>query len=89
MIIYRSHPTLKYNNNNIINVSDLELDFVLSISDILISDYSSIIFDYSFFRRPIVLFVPDLEEYFVQKNSYIIIHVNLWVMRMYVINKKN
>lgn len=49
MIIYRSHPTLKYNNNNIINVSDLELDFVLSISDILISDYSSIIFDYSFF----------------------------------------
>ncbi|EAJ7288459.1 CDP-glycerol--glycerophosphate glycerophosphotransferase, partial [Campylobacter jejuni] len=69
VIIYRSHPTLKYNNNNIINVSDLELDFVLSISDILISDYSSIIFDYSFFRRPIVLFVPDLEEYFVQKKQ--------------------
>ncbi len=69
VIIYRSHPTLKYHNDDIINVSDFELDFVLSVSDMLISDYSSIIFDYSFFKRPILLFVPDLEEYFVQKKQ--------------------
>ncbi|MCR6585064.1 CDP-glycerol glycerophosphotransferase family protein [Campylobacter insulaenigrae] len=75
IIIYRAHPTLKVSKNtgDIIDVSDLELDFVLSVSDILISDYSSIIFDYSFFKRPIVLFVPDLEEYFI-KNKQLYYH---------------
>lgn len=75
IIIYRAHPTLKTPDNmkDVIDVSNLELDFVLSISDILISDYSSIIFDYSFFKRPIVLFVPDLKEYFV-KNKQLYCH---------------
>ncbi|ENQ6619583.1 CDP-glycerol glycerophosphotransferase family protein [Campylobacter lari] len=71
IIIYRAHPTLKISDNikGIIDVSNLELDFVLSITDILISDYSSIIFDYSFFKRPIVLYVPDLKEYFIKKKQ--------------------
>ncbi|EAJ1349705.1 CDP-glycerol--glycerophosphate glycerophosphotransferase [Campylobacter coli] len=71
VVIYRAHPTLKISDDikDIIDVSNLELDFVLSIADILISDYSSIIFDYSFFKRPIVLYVPDLKEYFVKKKQ--------------------
>ena len=32
----------------------------------LISDYSSIIFDYSFYKRPILIIVPDYDNY---KNS--------------------
>lgn len=32
-------------------------------SDLLVSDYSSCIFDYSTLGKPIVLFAPDLEEY--------------------------
>jgi CDP-glycerol glycerophosphotransferase len=32
-------------------------------SDALITDYSSIMFDYSLLRRPMIFFVPDLERY--------------------------
>lgn len=33
------------------------------ISDILITDYSSVFFDYAILKRPIIFFVYDLEEY--------------------------
>lgn len=36
---------------------------LLVVTDILISDYSSIIYDYAFFGRPLVLFTPDFAEY--------------------------
>lgn len=32
-------------------------------SDVLLTDYSSVMFDYANLRRPIVLFVPDRERY--------------------------
>ncbi len=31
--------------------------------DVLITDYSSLMFDYACFKRPIILMAPDLEEY--------------------------
>lgn len=33
------------------------------VSDILITDYSSVMFDYSILNRPIILFTYDMEEY--------------------------
>ena len=33
------------------------------ISDALISDYSSIVFDYMIFDKKLLFYVPDLEEY--------------------------
>ena len=63
VIIVRSHPSLKLDNQNFINVSDEPLEWILSISDALISDYSSIVFDFAFFHRQILLYVPDLEDY--------------------------
>ena len=33
------------------------------VADILITDYSSIYFDYLYFRRPVILFAPDLQQY--------------------------
>ena len=38
-------------------------EHLLAVADILITDYSSIYFDYLYFRRPIVLFAPDLQQY--------------------------
>lgn len=32
-------------------------------ADALVTDYSSVMFDYAILRRPIVLFVPDIEKY--------------------------
>lgn len=63
VLIFRSHPTLKYQHDNVVNVSHLDLDFILTVSDILITDYSSILFDFSYFKRPIILYIPDLKEY--------------------------
>ena len=69
--LFRIHPTLKKINLplNWIDVSDLSYEKCLAISDILVSDYSSIIFDYSFFKRPIILFSPDIDKYQVNQRK--------------------
>ncbi len=33
------------------------------VSDMLISDYSALIIDYSVMHKPMFFYVPDLEEY--------------------------
>lgn len=64
-LLFRKHPSLK--NISIpsrwIDVSSLRPEICLAVSDLLVSDYSSIIFDYSFFHRPVFLLAPDTEEY--------------------------
>ncbi len=36
---------------------------LLALADVLVTDYSSVMFDFSASGRPMVFFVPDLEEY--------------------------
>ncbi|WP_281951144.1 CDP-glycerol glycerophosphotransferase family protein [Nitrosophilus kaiyonis] len=68
-LLLRLHPLSldnigKIDSNNIINVSNYnDVQELLLISDILISDYSSLIFDYSILKRPILLYPYDLKEY--------------------------
>lgn len=40
-----------------------DIQELLAISDVLISDYSSLMFDFGLTKRPCFLYVPDLEEY--------------------------
>ena len=40
-----------------------EINDLYIISDILITDYSSVFFDYSILKRPIIYYMYDLEEY--------------------------
>ena len=37
----------------------------------MITDYSSIVFDYLFFQKPYVLFAPDMEEYVDKRGFYV------------------
>ncbi|MEU0147848.1 CDP-glycerol glycerophosphotransferase family protein [Streptomyces sp. NPDC006288] len=43
---------------------------LLALTDVLVTDYSSIMFDYALLDRPIVLFAPDLDEYAAERGSY-------------------
>lgn len=44
---------------------------LLPVADVLITDYSSVLFDYLIYRKPAVLFAPDLEQYEAQRGFYI------------------
>ena len=50
--------------------SEREINDLLFITDVLITDYSSVIFEYSFFERPVVFFTPDLDEYRDSRDFY-------------------
>ena len=71
--IYRGHyyvntPALE----NCINGSDYpDMQELLLISDVLITDYSSSIWDYSFTNKPCFLYTPDLKEYSSTQEFYV------------------
>lgn len=48
----------------------LQIDELLCVSDLCISDYSSLIFEYSLFERPMLFYAYDLEEYFDWRGFY-------------------
>lgn len=47
-----------------------DINDLLLITDILVTDYSSMIFDYVFVNKPIVYFAYDLEEYKQERGLY-------------------
>lgn len=58
-------------NDFIYDVSDYEhLNDLLKIADILVSDYSSVIFDFSILERPIYSFAYDYDTYFEKRGCY-------------------
>lgn len=70
VILFRAHYFIadsfdfsKY-GNFVINVSDYDdINDLYLISDILITDYSSVFFDYANLKRPIIFYLYDFEEY--------------------------
>lgn len=70
IILFRSHWLVanlfdfeKY-KDFIYNVSDYDdIDELYVVSDLLITDYSSVFFDYANLKRPILFYMYDLEEY--------------------------
>lgn len=67
ILIYKYHPLLRETkitkHKQCINASREETYDLFLVSDMLISDYSSIIFDYALLEKPMVFFAPDLEAY--------------------------
>ena len=72
IILLRTHPYVTKLMN--VEFNDFVLDYskypvinhLLAVSDILISDYSSVIYDYSILEKPIICYAYDYEDY---KNS--------------------
>ena len=70
----RLHPRLKdvvFNNEEIINMTFYsDPQELLAASDALITDYSSIIWDYSLLKRPCFVFATDINDYEVKRGFY-------------------
>lgn len=76
VVLVKLHPhlltvsdDLKESNDvkNVTNYDDMQE--LLIVADMLISDYSSLIFDYLITERPCILYVPDLEEYVMKERD--------------------
>lgn len=76
VVLLRTHPyTTKLMNvefdDFVINCTDYpRINDLMIASDLLISDYSSTILDYSILEKPIICFGYDYEEYIAQRGFY-------------------
>lgn len=71
--VYRAHyyKEIEEQYPNVINASQYpDMQDLLCLADVLITDYSSSIWDYSFTFRPCFLFVPDLKEYINERGGF-------------------
>lgn len=66
-ILIKMHPRVKSRLTN----CDISTNRLFPVVDMLISDYSSLIFEYSLFRKPMILWAPDLEEYTQKRDFYL------------------
>lgn len=66
------HPNINdknYFSKEIINFSSEDTQEILLISDIVISDYSSLIIDYFSRKKPIFLYTPDYDKYINEERK--------------------
>lgn len=62
--VKENYPDLKEFHDKIIDVTHYpEVSDLYLIGDIMISDYSSVIFDFANLKKPIILYVDDLKNY--------------------------
>ena len=74
----RLHPNIvdkcsniKFDNNQIINATFYpDMQELLAGADIVISDYSSLMFDFALSRKPCFQFATDIEQYKMDRNFY-------------------
>lgn len=71
-VIIKVHPHLakKYPYDN----CSLSTDQLLPVTDLLITDYSSIIFEYCIYKKPMLFYAPDMETYGVERGFYLDYH---------------
>ena len=72
---YRLHPTIAQRNlpqfDNAINLSNyVDMQDLLLAADVLINDYSSSMWDFSFTNRPCFIFATDIEHYIKTTSFY-------------------
>lgn len=76
VLVLKSHPNLDARRVDtsgfdvVVDPAD-DMNDLLAATDILVTDYSSSIFEWALLRRPLVLLVPDLEEYERSPGLYV------------------
>ncbi|AJC90206.1 glycosyltransferase, family 1 (tetratricopeptide repeat protein) [Campylobacter subantarcticus LMG 24374] len=67
IVLYRGHYTTEKNTNILHVPRNIDTNELLAIVDVLITDYSSIFFDFMVLERPIIFYGYDYERY---KNEH-------------------
>ncbi|MCI9038292.1 MAG: hypothetical protein HFJ29_00165 [Clostridia bacterium] len=78
IFIIKLHPFIKnaisidkgFKDKIIDLTSYYDINDLLLVTDLLITDYSSVIFEYSLMEKPAIFYVPDLEEYDQSRSFY-------------------
>lgn len=79
IIALKLHPSVKSSDiviepevaHKVVDLSAYsEANDVLTLTDLLITDYSSIIFDYSLLNKPMLFYAYDLDEYRYDRDFY-------------------
>ncbi len=79
VLVLKSHPNLDprlvdtRSFDVVVDPAD-DMNELLAATDVLVTDYSSSIFEFALLRRPLVLFVPDLAEYEREPGMYLDFH---------------
>lgn len=79
IVIIKHHPKIKKQqdipaqySNFIFNLTEkMNINEILPHVDILISDYSSLIFEFSLFEKPMIFFGPDIDQYNNDRGFFI------------------
>ena len=76
VLVLKTHPNLDPGGVStagydvVVDPSE-EINELLALTDVLVTDYSSSIFEYALLRRPLILLVGDLVEYEVDPGLYL------------------
>ncbi|HAM14617.1 MAG TPA: hypothetical protein DCP91_01860 [Eggerthellaceae bacterium] len=80
VVLVKHHPHVRANDRPPIpescrdfafDVTGLvSIDDALTVADVLITDYSSVVFEFSLFGRPMAFFAPDLREFSQSRSFY-------------------
>lgn len=68
LVLTRVHPHMmkKYGQDN----CRIPTERLFPVVDVLIADYSSLIYEYALFEKPMILYTPDFEEYTKNRGFY-------------------
>jgi CDP-ribitol ribitolphosphotransferase len=77
-VIFKHHPFVldapaveqRFSDRFVDATDNREINDILMISDLVITDYSSLVFEYSTLGRPMIFFAYDLEEYEAVRDFY-------------------
>jgi CDP-ribitol ribitolphosphotransferase len=75
-IVLKTHPNLDpaatpTHGYDVVIDPGQEINEVFTVADVLVTDYSSSLFEWALLRRPLILLVPDLEAYAADPGLYL------------------
>ncbi len=81
-IVHKLHPVFSTDlvdgsGFDVVVGTEFDVNELFTVTDVLVTDYSSSIFEYALMRKPLVLLVDDLEDYVADPGFYLDFEVEM------------